>query len=463
MMRCKNTETNQMVREIAALSWPTIIEQALQTVVQFADTAMVGRIGAQASACVGMTTSMTWLVNSPLFAMGVGVLATIARACGAGDADTAKRAASQSVLMTLALGLALGALTVAISPFLPGWLGAEESLRADGAAYFAIICAPMLFRAGIVIFGSVLRATGDMKTPMTVNVMINVVNVVLNFFLIFETRTVSLLGVDVPLPGAGLGVLGAAAATAISYVLGGTMMFVKMMRSPSASPRGLGLHLDRRIMKECVRIGAPVALSRVGACLGQVVFSSQVTRLGTTALAAHSLALTAEQAFYIPGYGMQAAAATMCGNALGARDLKRLKRCARTAVIMASGVMAATGLILFLFPEFMMSLFTKDAQVIELGKSVLRIVAVSEPVFGASIILEGVFDGIGDTRTPLVISIATMWGVRILLTYLCVNVLHLGLSAVWCCMVLDNVTRGALLFARYVRGRWKQAVGLEAA
>ena len=109
-----------MVGEIVALSWPTVVEQALQTVVQFADSAMVGRIGAQASASVGMTTSVTWLVNAPLFAMGVGVLATIARASGAGDTDTAKRAASQSILLALILGIAVGVLTVGISPFLPG-------------------------------------------------------------------------------------------------------------------------------------------------------------------------------------------------------------------------------------------------------------------------------------------------------------------------------------------------------
>ena len=149
-----------MVGEIVALSWPTVVEQALQTVVQFADSAMVGRIGAQASASVGMTTSVTWLVNAPLFAMGVGVLATIARASGAGDTDTAKRAASQSILLALVIGVCVGALTLAVSPFLPTWLGADPALHADGAAYFAIICAPMLFRASIVIFGSVLRAVG---------------------------------------------------------------------------------------------------------------------------------------------------------------------------------------------------------------------------------------------------------------------------------------------------------------
>lgn len=452
-----------MVGEIVALSWPTVVEQALQTVVQFADSAMVGRIGAQASASVGMTTSVTWLVNAPLFAMGVGVLATIARASGAGDTDTAKRAASQSILLALILGIAVGVLTVGISPFLPGWLGADHALHADGSAYFAIICAPMLFRASIVIFGSVLRAVGDMKTPMAVNLAVNAINVVLNYFLIYETHTAHLGPLSLLMPGAGWGVRGAAAATAVSYVAGGVAMFLAMMHNRKVSPRGIPLRLDKRIMGDCVRIGAPVALSRVGACLGQVVFSSQVTRLGTTALAAHSLALTAEQAFYIPGYGMQAAAATLCGNALGAGDGKRLASVARTSICMAAGVMAATGALLFLFPGFMMSIFTPDEEVIALGQNVLRIVAVSEPVFGASIILEGVFDGIGDTRTPLVISIATMWGVRILATYVCVNWLHLGLTAVWCCMVADNVARGALLFARYVRGRWKHSVGLEEA
>ena len=321
----------------------------------------------------------------------------------------------------------------------------------------------MLFRASIVIFGSVLRAVGDMKTPMAVNLAVNAINVVLNYFLIYETHTAHLGPLSLLMPGAGWGVRGAAAATAVSYVAGGVAMFLAMMHNRKVSPRGIPLRLDKRIMGDCVRIGAPVALSRVGACLGQVVFSSQVTRLGTTALAAHSLALTAEQAFYIPGYGMQAAAATLCGNALGAGDGKRLASVARTSICMAAGVMAATGALLFLFPGFMMSIFTPDEEVIALGQNVLRIVAVSEPVFGASIILEGVFDGIGDTRTPLVISIATMWGVRILATYVCVNWLHLGLTAVWCCMVADNVARGALLFARYVRGRWKQSVGLEEA
>lgn len=452
-----------LLLQIAALSWPTIVEQALQTIVQFADSAMVGRIGAQASASVGMTTSVTWLVNSPLFAMGVGVLAVIARACGAGDAQTARKASVQSVLLTLFLGALIGVLTLAVSPFLPIWLGAEESLHQSASTYFFIICLPMVFRASIILFGSVLRAVRDMKTPMMVNIFMNVLNVILNFFLIYNSRVIPLGTLSLFVPGAGLGVSGAAIATAVSYVAGGVLMFIALLRHPQVSPRGVKLRLDRDIMGACVRVGAPVALSRLGACLGQVVFSSQVTRLGTTALAAHSLAITSEQAFYIPGYGMQAAASTLCGNALGARDERRLVDTARTITVLSALLMAVTGGILFLIPDVMMSLFTTDTAVIAAGVKVLRIVALSEPFFGASIILEGVFNGIGDTRTPLFISIFTMWGVRILLTFICVSVLGLGLTAVWCCMVADNVTRCFLLLLRFVRGQWKHDVGLGAA
>ena len=450
----------ELLSQIAALSWPTIVEQALQTVVQFADSAMVGRIGAQASASVGMTASVTWLVNSPLWALGVGVMAVVAQAHGAKDERTVRRTGAQSVIMALALGVAIGALTLAISPFLPGWLGAAQELRVMASMYFAIICLPMVFRAGLILFGSVLRAVHDTKTPMLVNTLVNAINIALNFFLIFETRQVALGSLVLTIPGAGLGIVGAAIATAIAYAIGGLLMFAALLANPLVTPRGAPLRLDREIMRRCARVGLPVALSRVGSCLGHVVFSSQVTRLGTAALAAHSLAITAEQAFYIPGYGMQAAASTLCGNALGARDEKRLVETARLLTLLCAGMMAVTGAILFAIPGVMMSLFTRDPLVIAAGVRVLRIVAVSEPLYGASIILEGVFDGMGDTRTPLIISILSMWGVRILLTSVCVSVFGLGLTAVWCCMVADNVTRCLLLAARFVRGDWRARVGL---
>ncbi len=455
-------DTRALLRQIAALSWPTIVEQALQTVVQFADSAMVGRIGAQASASVGMTSSVSWLVNSPLWAMGIGLMSVVSRAQGAGDVRAVRKTGTQACILALLLGAIIGGLTLLISPHLPVWLGADVELWESASTYFAIVCLPMIPRAALILFGSVLRAVHDTKTPMLVNTCVNVVNIVLNFFLIFETRSMAIGSLRVPIPGAGLGVTGAAIATAISFTLGGALMLAALFANDAVSPRGLPLRVDREIMGQCVRVGLPAALSRVGNCLGQVVFSAQVTRLGTTSLAAHSLAITAEQAFYIPGYGMQAAASTLCGNALGAQDEKRLVRTAWTMTLLCAALMALTGGVLFAMPRAVISLFTPDEAVIEAGARVLRIVALSEPLFGASILLEGVFDGIGCTRTPLVISLFSMWCVRILLTYICVDILGLGLTAVWCCMVADNSTRCILLSLSFMSGRWKKTVGLRA-
>lgn len=451
----------EMVLTVVALAWPTIVEQALQTVVQYADTAMVGRIGKQASAAVGLTSTMGWLVNAPMFAMGIGVLACISRALGAKDYERARTASAQALYLTVALGAALGVATLALSPFLPAWLGAEPEIRRDAAVYFAIVCAPMLFRASSIIFGSVLRAASDMKTPMLVGLLTNGINVVLNFFLIYESRTMNLGPVNIPVWGAGLGVAGAAIATAIAHIAGGSLMLVGVLRNPLVSFKGRKLKLDKPVMGQCVKVGFPVALERMGACLGQVVFTSLVTSLGTVALAAHSLAITAEQAFYIPGYGMQSAAATLAGNALGEGDQKKLNHMARTMIVITVLLMTLTGGLLFAFPEFMMRIFSSDPAVIEMGASALRIVAVSEPLFGLLIILEGVFNGVGDTRVPFVYSIITMWGVRILGSFLCVSVFHLGLNQVWLCMVGDNVMRALLLAERFWSGRWKKRLNFQ--
>ena len=443
---------------IAALAWPTMVEQALGTVVQYVDTAMVGRMGAHASACVGLTASTTWLVNSPLWALATGVLACTARAVGAKDDDMARRTAAQAVILTAVAGLFIGAVTLAVSPFLPAWLGAEESLRRDGSLYFAIVCAPMLFRAALVIFSAAIRATGDTRTPMFINLGMNLMNIVLNALFIFETRQVSLLGLSFTMPGLGWGVIGAAAATAVSYAFGGAAMTAVFWKNRFVSPRGRRIRLDREAMLPCVRIGLPVIGTRVATTLGHVVFTSLVTSLGTVALASHTIAITAEQAFYIPGYGMQTAASTLAGQSLGEGDMKKLRRVSMTIMLATMGMMTITGGILFAIPGRMMSLFTQDAAVIAGGIPLLRIVAVSEPVYGMAIILEGVFNGVGDTKAPFVISLACMWGIRILFTLICVKALHWGLTPVWLCMVADNVSRGALLAVRYARGNWLRAL-----
>ena len=394
-------------------------------------------------------------------ALGVGYSVRVAYYIGAGETELVRTCLIQAVLGSLILGIGAMAIGVPLSKVLPKWMGAAPAIRQDAFLYMLILMVVLPGRTFHAVFSAILRCMGDTRTPMIVNTLINLLNVVLNFFLIFPTRAMVLLGRTVTVPGAGWGVAGAAVATAISVVFSGSMMLVKVLQSKAISPRGMKAQWDRPVMTQCIKVGLPVALQNLGVFSGQVVFSAQVTSLGKTALAAHSIAITAEQAFYIPGFGMEAAASTLCGNALGERDERKLDRISRTVLMISVGLMTISGAILFAFPRALMSLFTQDAAVIASGAEVLRIVACSEPMYAALILFEGIYHGVGQTKFPFFVSLATMWGVRVLGTAVCVGALGLGLRAVWLCMVADNVARAVLLGIRYFSGKWKKTLDLK--
>lgn len=435
----KNPLPWNMLPVIFSLAWPTMLEQLMQTAVQYVDTAMVGALGTQATAAVGATGTVSWLVGSTISAVGIGFLAFISQACGAQDHEKARRASAQSVLVVLVLGLLFTLLTTGLSGFIPTWMQVDPSIRRMSSLYFLIIYAPMLFRTATIIFGTILRAVGDSKTPMVAGIWVNAINVVLNVFLIFPTRQVSLLGLQFIMPGAGWGVLGAAAASAIAFTFGGIMITVRLFRHKLISPIGYSMKPDSSVLRPCMKVALPNCLQRFATSFGYVVFASMINSLGDVATAAHSIANTVESAFYIPGYGMQTAAATLAGNAWGARDKNRIRDLTRMILPIEVALMVLSGALLFILAPQMMGLFSKEAAVILLGSTVLRMVAISEPFFGVSIIIEGMMQGMGNTKLPLVCNIAGMWGIRILGTFLCTQCFSMGLVSAWACMIGHNI------------------------
>lgn len=449
-------EAQKELKYIFYLAWPAIVQEGLNVLVSYVDTAMVGALGAHASAAVGLTVSVMWTLTSVALAFGIGVLAVCARADGAGDCSLVQKAGQQAFFLTLFIGGVLTVIGVVIAPFLPGWLGADVSIRKDASLYFGIISMPLLFRTAVLILSSALRGVQDMKTPMLMNLCMNLVNVVLNFFLIYPSR--SILGI--PIWGAGWGIRGAAVATAVSFVVGGCLMFWRYVRNDAFRIGKTGLHFDGKVCKDCLFIGVPVAMERGVLCLGHVTFASLVAKLGVIPFAAHSIALQAEEAFYIPGYGFQSAASTLVGNALGQKREDKVKRTAGWIGGITCLLMLGAGIILLLNAHRLVGIFTPDPEVIRLGARVLRIVAVSEPIYGILVILEGTFHGMGDTKAPFVYSLITMWGIRIGGTWVMIHLLHLGLEAVWTMMVIDNICRCLLLLQRFLRGKWKYRMGI---
>ena len=439
MKRFFSEESRQRLEALLFLSLPTIVEEILATLLQYVDTAMVGQLGEQATASVSITTNVTWLVNSVPGAIGTAMLVLISEAAGSGNKKQVQKLAQQALFLAVVSGLILSVLSISLSPYIPRWMGAEEAIQGEASRYFFIISLPLIFRSSSTILGAALRAVQNTKTPMVISVAANGLNIILNYFLIYTL---------------GLGVTGAAIASAISYVLSGTLMFAACRRNDQLRWEWRAFSLDRRLMKECAVVGTPVLGTSVVSCLGYVVFASLVSGMGTTVFAAHSIAVTAETIFYVPGYGLRSAASTLIGNARGEKNIEKLKSVGKISVCLTIAMMCISGLILYIGAAPLMRLFSPSRQVVTLGAEMLRLVALSEPFFGLMVVLEGIFYGLGRTRYAFVVETVGMWAVRILLTFLCVRYWNLGLRAVWYCMIADNVCKALLFILPFV---WKKS------
>lgn len=441
----------KMLPVIITMAWPTMLEQLLHTAVQYIDTAMVGSLGTRATAAVGSTTTVSWLVGSTVSALGIGFLSFISQAIGAGKKEDAKKASGQAVMTVIIVGMFFTVLTTSLSSRIPEWMRVEEDIREMAAEYFFILYMPMLFRSAGIIFGTVLRAAGDTKTPMRVGVLVNIINICLNFILIYPTRIILVGDINIKVYGAGLGINGAAAASAAAYIFGGIAITFMLWRHSEISPKRESLRPDWMILRPCLRVAFPNMLQRFATSFGYVAFASMINSLGETAAAAHTIANTVESAFYIPGYGMQTAAAALAGNAWGAGDKKKLKSLSGTIVPLETGLMVISGGLLFIFAPQLMGIFSGDAKVIFLGSVILRMVALSEPFYGVTIVIEGIMQGLGKTVAPFIYNVFGMWAIRILGTFICTQLLGYGLISAWFCMILHNVLLFIMFTVHYFK------------
>ncbi len=445
-------------RDIFSLAWPVMVEEGLQTAVTFVDTALVGHLGAWASAAVGISQSPMWLIWGLLRVVSLGLMPYISQAIGARDHAKVRRTGGQIVLYTLVVGAVVGIIACSIAHRVPGWMGVDPSIKKIAGQYFFMVCTPMVFRSIIANFGACIRATGDMRTPMLVNFLVNVIHVTLSFFLIYPTRDINIFGVAMRVFGFDLGIIGSAVSGIISVTVGGLVMTAALFKNDLITPKGSSLRLDKEILRYCAKIAAPGAAQHIIVTSGFITFASLVSRLGTISFAAHTVANTAEQAFYIPAYGLQGVSTTLIGIAAGQGDHAKLDLLTQRLSRMAFAVLAVLGAVLFILPRQMMGLFTTDPQVIEMGITVLRIVAVVEPFFGVFVVAEGIMRGVGNLKPTMYISLGCMWGVRILFTFISLKYLSGGLTAVWICMSADNLCRFACYTYMLKSGRWKRTL-----
>lgn len=441
----------QKLRLTVLLSLPSIAAQISAIIMQYIDAAMVGSLGPAASASIGLVSTTTWLFWGLCSAASTGFSVQIAHLIGAGRIDAARAIVRQALVATLLFSLMLLCVGCSISSGLPRWLGGDSEIEHDAAVYFLIFSLSLpVFQTGVVA-GAILRCSGNMFVPGMMNVAMCVLDVLFNSVLIFPPR--ELWGLTIP--GAGLGVAGAAIGTVLAELVAGVgMLWYLWQRSPQLDMRassGRWLPASATLLR-AGKLGLPIAAERVIMCGAQIMITTIVAPLGTFAIAANAFAITAEGLCYMPGYGIAEAATTLVGQSVGAGRRGLARSFARITVGSGMIVMTLMGLIMYLTAPMLMEFFTPAEEVRQLGVMALRIEAWAEPMFAAAIVSYGAFIGAGDTLVPSCMNLGSIWAVRLTLSAILAPVM--GLRGVWVAMCVELCFRGLIFLWRLHSNRW---------
>ncbi|WP_418988020.1 MATE family efflux transporter [Bacteroides heparinolyticus] len=449
----------QQLHLTVQLSIPAVIAQLSSIIMQYIDAAMVGSLGAEASASIGLVSTTTWLFWGLCVAAATGFSVQVAHKIGAGDMQGARAVLRQSLIATLGFSLLLAMLGVAISDALPGWLGGDVSIRQNASLYFLIFSLFLPALQMNFLAGGMLRCSGNMHVPSMLGVTMCILDVVFNFFLIFPSREWGLASYSFTMPGAGLGVVGAALGTvAAETVVAGILLWYLWYRSDElklGGERG-GFQPKTKTLKRALRISLPMGLEHFVICGAQIMTTVIVAPLGVFAIAANSFAITAESLCYMPGYGIADAATTLVGQSLGAKRRRLTRSFARITVFMGMAIMGVMGVVMYIFAPQIIGLMTPVEEIRELGIMVLRIEAFAEPMFAASIVGYGVFVGAADTLVPCLMNFFSIWIVRLSLAALLAPTL--GLKGVWIAMCVELCFRGMIFLIRLKRERWMKNI-----
>ena len=453
----------EMVSLVLVMSLPAILSEVSTTVMQYIDAAMVGSLGAQVTASVGLVESTSWLLFGCCACAANGFSIQIAQYLGANKDEEARNIVGQSLICCGLFSLVITAIGIAFSGPLPTLLGGTGPMLADSSAYFfwitVFIPAFMVQRLSALF----LQCTGDMVTPSVLNILACFLDVLFNAFFITKGLYLQIFTYEIVLPGLGWGAPGAAIGTGVAtLIIAVIMSWVALFGNGRLSlKKGVNWTLNPDVIKIAGKISAPLFLERIvmnGAYIAQTIV---IAPLGTVNVAANSLAVIAESACYMPGFGISQAATILVGQAFGSGKKELSQRFANYSTLLGATFMGAAGALLWFLAPVIMQVLTVDVTVQLLATRVLRIEAFAEPLYGVSMVASGALRGAGDTLAPSLVNLGSMWIVRITLAIVMVPLM--GLVGMWTAMCIELNIRGAILLFRLLRGKWLDRASLAAA
>ena len=460
LLKLRNHESlslKEQIIMIIQLSIPAIMAQLSSVIMQYIDASMVGQLGANDSAAIGLVSSSTWLLGGLCSALAIGFTVQIAYYIGAKNEQKARNIVHQGFIVGLGFGIILLLIACIISPHLPRFLGGDEMVCIKATKYFFVYALSLPFYQLHHLACGMLQCSGNMKIPGIFNIVMCCLDVIFNAIFIFPTTTYHIFGLNITIFGFGLEVLGASIGTALSVVVVSLILlyFVLVKSDVLRYRKEEKIQINKKDVQKAIKIATPVAFEQSVLCAAYIMATKIVAPLGTIAIAANSFAVTAESLCYMPGYGIGNAATTIIGQSIGAKRDDLTKKLGWITTFLGMIMMSISGILLYILAPFMMSLLTKDLMIQELGSQVLRIVAFAEPFYAANIVASGVFRGAQDTFVPSVLNLISMWGVRIPLSLLLAP--KYGLHGVWIAMTIELIVRGLLFITRMAtNSKWCQ-------
>ena len=447
----------QQLSLLVKLAMPAIMAQLSTILMQYIDASMVGRLGADDSASIGLMNSSLWLFWGVCSTLTMGFSVQVAHKLGAKKDAEARAIVRQGILACAIAGSVIALIGVAIAFPLPHWLGGAPQICHNSSIYFLVFASALPILTMNYLGSGMLRCAGNMLAAGLLNVGMCVLDVVFNFLLIFPTHHLDIFGLQISIPGADLGVLGAALGTVLAECCcAAGVMYVLLFRQKELRLFGRkekGSFIPHKdMLKRAGRISAPMMMQQGFLSLAQIMITVIVAPLGVVAIAANAFAVTAESLCYMPAFGIGDAATTLTGQCLGAKRHYLMKRFCWLSVGLGVFTISCLSVLMYIGADFMMGIMTPVAAIRDLGAEVLRLEAWAEPMYGASIVCYGAFVGVGDTLIPAIMNFGSIWVVRIPLAAIMAPIF--GLRGVWLAMVIELSFRGLIFLWRMFSGAW---------
>lgn len=446
MRQLELTEKN-LNRNILTLSIPVAIENILHMGVFISDTIMVSRLGTDAIAAVGLAGTLFYIISMVFASFNVGTASIVARHVGAKEHDQAQVVGGQAILMSLIIGIIVTPFLLLFAKKILILMSAESNIVTLGNDFLQIVAVFLVFRLIILTCNGILRGAGDTKTPMKVTLVINCINILLSWLLIF--------GIG-PFPK--FGVSGVGWSTAIAYTIGAGLLYTRLFAGRYVLHISLRhvVQIDFHTIKRIIRVSVPAAIDAVLTQTGFLFFTKIVALLGTAALAAHQIAIRIEAMSFMPGFALAVSTATLVGQSLGRKNVSLALLSMRRSCYFALILMGSFAFIFLIFPQQIAMIFKPEAKVLSLSVACIMIAAIEQPALAIYMVYAGGLRGAGDTISPMIITIVSTFCFLAPLAYFFGITLGWGLAGVWFGSALDWIGRAVAIYILYRRGRWKR-------